>query len=139
MPAPKNRTKKTNRNNVVFPAAPPRRGNFYGRSDVYRRPSRNPAKETKTIAPPRILARRGTLPLVVEATVSASARFSRYGYAYAQNDKLLGRVQRFIRIIIIKPNRTPVSPLSLRGAQRATWQSHRRDAAARSVVKTVHR
>ena len=48
MPAPKNRTKKTNRNNVVFPAAPPRRGNFYGRPDVYRRPSRNRAEETKT-------------------------------------------------------------------------------------------
>ena len=30
----------------------------------------------------------GSLPLVAEATVSASARFSRYGYAYAQNGKL---------------------------------------------------
>ena len=58
----------------------------------------------------QILARRGSLPSVAEATVSASARFSRYGYAYAQNDNLSGRARRLIRISIIKTKRTPVPP-----------------------------
>ena len=73
---------------------------------------KSPAIEMKTIVhdQPKTLARRGSLPSVAGATVSASARFSRYGYAYAQNDNLLGRARRLIRISIIKTKRTPVPP-----------------------------
>ena len=45
---------------------------------------------------------------------------------FPRNDKLYGRTRRLIRIIIIKPKRTPVTPCH--------WG---RDAAARSSVKTV--
>ena len=66
---------------------------------------------------PALLAGAGSAPcpqgypaVSRRGTVSASARFSRYGYAYAQNDKLLGRARRLIRISIIKTKRTPVPP-----------------------------
>ena len=73
---------------------------------------KSPAIAVKTIVhdQPKTLARRGSLPSVAGATVSASARFSRYGYAYAQNDNLSGRARRLIRISIIKTKRTPVPP-----------------------------
>ena len=53
-------------------------------------PPRNPPREKREQSHTftRILARGGSPPSVAGATVSASARFSRYGYAYAQNDKL---------------------------------------------------
>ena len=89
----------------------------------FRAKSRNPRgrDENNRTRPTQILARRGSLPRqpnarggsppsVAGATVSASARFSRYGYAYAQNDNLSGRARRLIRISIIKTKRTPVPP-----------------------------
>ena len=60
-----------------------------------------------------------------------------------RNDRLKTFQAAFVRIdTAVKTRLTLASTrvaLSLRGAQRATWQSHRRDAAARSAVKTVLR
>ena len=86
----------------------------------FRAKSRNPRGRNgtpRTRASP--LAGRGSLPSVAGATVSASARFSRYGCAYAQNDKLLGRTRRFIWINIINPS---VHPYRFVIASEA-WQS----------------
>ena len=47
-----------------------------------------PQKKRNEAYPRQSNARGGSPPSVAGATVSASARFSRYGYAYAQNDKL---------------------------------------------------
>lgn len=62
-------------------------------------------------------ALRGGSPPVAGTTVSPSGRFSRYGCACAQNDKLYRRV-RVILYGLTLFNQTKRTPMSLRGGSR---------------------
>lgn len=62
-------------------------------------------------------ALRGGSPSVAGTTVSPSGRFSRYGCACAQNDKLYRRV-RVILYGLTLFNQTKHTPMSLRGGSR---------------------
>ena len=71
----------------------------------FRAKSRNPLRKKRHATNPRQPTRRQRFPAGCRRHLrSASARFSRYGCAYAQNDKLLGRTRRFIWINIINPS-----------------------------------